>query len=48
MKHLILLKLERYDRYQRGITSIVSKFFIKSSQVAVSPHLQINQLKMKN
>ena len=31
IKHLTLLKYLKYDRYQRGLTSVVYKFFDKKT-----------------
>ena len=44
-----IAKNPKYDGYQRGLTSMVSKFFDKKSEVVVIIRMQINLLLiMKN
>ena len=42
-KALNIAKIPKYDRYQRGLASVVYKFFDKKTNAVVS-HLQINLL----
>ena len=35
IKHLIFLKIKKYDGYQKGLASMFYNFFMKSGQVVV-------------